>query len=353
MSQATEGTAERISRGVYRTVLAIVLSTVVILVLLSGGFVIWPLEMLFFLVAGWVFFLVRVGPQITLNIGSLLTGVLALMLFGISMHLALGWVYRATTPAGEGSLRRWRLLRTAGLASLVLLAFAAGIAAIGVVHQIVWLVLEPGPLTKGGREVAARIKSQNNMKLVALALHNHHATLSYFPPGYTVDVLGEPLHGWQTHLLPYLEQDNLFNQIQLDRPWDDQANHAAFCREIREYTLPNFGPQSDAEGYSLSHYAGNSHAFPGSKKKGLRFSDFKNGVSNTILFGEVSAGFRPWGHPLNIRDAARGLGSAVDKFGGPWPGGQTRFALGDGSVRSVSPNISPAVLKALATPAGR
>jgi hypothetical protein len=353
MSQATEGTAERISRGIYRTVLAIVLSAVVILVLLSGGFVPWPLEVLFFLVAGWIFFLVRVGPQITLNFGSLLTAVLALMLIGISMHLALGWVYRATTPAGEGSLRRWRLLRTAGLASLVLLAFAAGIAAIGVVHQVVWLVLDPGPLTKGGREVAARIKSENNMRLVALALHNHHATLGYFPPGYTVDVQGQPQHGWQTRLLPYLEQDNLYNQIQLDRAWNNEVNRASFRQDVPEYTSPVFGPRFDANGYSLSHYAGNSRVFQGSKKKGLRISDFKNGTSNIILFGEVSAGFRPWGHPLNIRDPARGVGSAVDRFGGPWPGGQTYFAFGDGSVRSVPPNSSPAILKALATPARR
>src|SRR5207245_6859986 len=128
---------------------------------------------------------------------------------------------------------------------------------------------------------------------------------------------------------------------------------AAFCREIREYTSPNFGPQFDADGYSLSHYAGNSHAFPGSKKKGLRISDFKNGTSSTILFGEVSAGFRPWGHPLNIRDPARGLGPHADTFSSPRPDGVVQFAFADGSVRAIRANVSPAVLKALATPAGR
>src|SRR5262245_28939197 len=340
MNEATEGTVERTSRNIYRTLLVGVPVAIGLVVLLSG-FVPWPLALLFYLTVGWGFFLVRVAPQVSFNIGSVLTGVLAVVLFAVFLHLALGWLYGpAGSRTADGSPRMWRRRWTAGIASLILLAFASGISALGVIHQVGWLATAPD-------------QNQNNMKNVVLALHNHHATIGYFPPGYTVDEAGRPLHGWQMRLLPYLEQDNLYNQIQLDRPWDDQANRAAFCREIHEYTSPYFGPQFDADGYSLSHYAGNSHAFPGSKKKGLRISDFKNGTSNIILFGEVSAGFRPWGHPLNVRDPARGVGSAVDRFGGPWPDGQTCFAFGDGSVRSVPPNSSPAILKAYATPARR
>jgi len=345
---------ERIARGIDRTVLVMVIGGVVLLLLLAGPVFIWPFQLLFYIVAGWAVFLVHVVPQVTISSSSVLTGFLAAALFAVCLHLALGWLYRATGPqTSDGSPRLWRWRWTAGLASFVLLIFASGIAALGVIHQVGWLVTTPAPLTQGGiREHANRVKSQNNMKLVALAMHNHHATIGYFPPGHTVDMQGQPLHGWQTRLLPYLEQDNLYHQIQLDRAWDDEVNRASFRQEVPEYTSPVFGPQFDADGYNLSHYAGNSHVFRGSKKKGLRINEFKAGISNTIFFGEVSAGFRPWGHPLNVRDPARGLGAAADKFGGPWKGGQINLAFGDGSVRSISPNIGAEVLKAFATPAG-
>jgi hypothetical protein len=92
------------------------------------------------------------------------------------------------------------------------------------------------------------------------------------------------------------------------------------------------------------------HVFPGNH--GLKLpKDFSDGTSNTLLYGEVSAGFRPWGHPLNVRDPARGLRPTADAFHGPSSAG-INFALADGSVRTVLPTVSPAVLKALATPAG-
>lgn len=345
---------ERISRGIDRTVLVVVIGGMVVLLLLAGPIVIWPMQLLFYVVAGWAFFLVRVMPQVTFSISSVLTSLAAAVLFAVCLHLAFGWLYRATVPpANDGSPRPWRRRWTAGIASLILLAFASGIAALGVVHQLGWLATAPDPMTQGGmREVAGKTKSMNNLKQVALAMHNHNATVLYFPAGYTIDAVGRPMHGWQTPLLPYLEQMKIYDQIRLDRPWDDPVNHTPLHMDIAPYTSPYFGPQHNADGYSLSHYAGNSHVLRGSKKKGMRVDDFKDGLFNTVLFGEVSAGLRPWGHPLNVRDPSKGLHRSAEAFGGPWPDGKTHFAFGDGSVRSVSPTTSPAVLKALATPAG-
>ena len=59
----------------------------------------------------------------------------------------------------------------------------------------------------------------------------------------------------------------------------------------------------------------------------------------------------PWGHPANARDPAVGLGHPAG-FGGPWRGGATNVVLADGAATFLSPDIDPAVLTALATPAG-
>jgi hypothetical protein len=54
---------------------------------------------------------------------------------------------------------------------------------------------------------------------------------------------------------------------------------------------------------------------------------------------------------MNWRDPMKGINQSPDGFGGPWEHG-TAIVLADGSVRTISKNISPAVLKALSTPNG-
>jgi Protein of unknown function (DUF1559) len=346
-----EGWQRRLTLG--RLLVVIFVAGLIILILPSGG-VIWPVQAFWSLAVGWGYFLVRVIPRVTVNAIGLVTGVVAVVLFGVGLHLLLGWIYRATHPTvAEVRPRQWRARWTGGLAMLVVLTFAAGIAAVGVAHQIGWLVTAPAPLTQGGMsDVAGRVKSQNNLRMIALAALNHESAHRRLPPGYTVDEWGRPLHGWQTQLLPYLERDDLYGRLRLDKPWDDPQNSVVFRSPVREFSSPYFGEQYDPVGYNLSHYAGNSEVFRDGRGKPLGLSAFKDGVSNTVIFGEVSAGFRPWGHPLNVRDPGRGIRASADAFAGPWSTGLTYFANADGSVRAVRSTASPAALRALATPAG-
>ena len=43
----------------------------------------------------------------------------------------------------------------------------------------------------------------NNLKQIALALHNYEEVYKVLPPAYTVDAQGRPLHSWRTLILPY------------------------------------------------------------------------------------------------------------------------------------------------------
>jgi hypothetical protein len=304
----------------------------------------------FYLVAGWAFFLARVLPQITVNANGVLTGLVGLLAFVAGLHLFARWFYAASP---DGPSRRWQFRWTLGLTALVVVMFAAGIATVGSLHQVGWLITSPEPLLGGGmRPIAARSSSGNNLKLIALGLHNfndeHQGRL---PPGHTTDRWGQPLHGWQASILPYIEHDTVHQVIHFDRPWNAAENRPALQSSIREFLYYYPDLPKEAGGYALSHYAGNVRVFP--PTTGLRMpADFPDGTTNTILLGEVSAGFRPWGHPLNLRDPARGIHSSADAFYGPRAAGYTQFVLADGSVRSVRNDISPAVLKALATPAG-
>jgi len=95
--------------------------------------------------------------------------------------------------------------------------------------------------------------------------------------------------------------------------------------------------------------AGNSQVIQQSRTS--KFASVTDGLSNTLLAGEASDGFKPWGSPENVRDPALGLRAGPESFGGPRPG-KTLILMTDGSVKSLTDKTDPAVMKAIATPNG-
>lgn len=96
------------------------------------------------------------------------------------------------------------------------------------------------PMTRRGAPEAAR-RSFCSMKLRSIAqamlvYEQEHGTL---PPACTRDADGRPLHSWRTLLLPYLEERELYDSIDLTKPWDDPANAAARKRMPQVYRCPS------------------------------------------------------------------------------------------------------------------
>lgn len=77
---------------------------------------------------------------------------------------------------------------------------------IAIIGVLVALLL---PAVQAAREAARRMKCQNNMKQVSLALQNYHDTALCFPPGGTKS----NATSWHAHVLPYLEMKNLYDQF--------------------------------------------------------------------------------------------------------------------------------------------
>src|SRR5262245_20622415 len=79
---------------------------------------------------------------------------------------------------------------------------------IAIIAVLIGLLL---PAVQKVREAAARAQCANNLKQLALAVHDYHSTYNTFPPNsiYTYDPT-RPNWSWLAHLLPLIEQDNLF-----------------------------------------------------------------------------------------------------------------------------------------------
>jgi prepilin-type processing-associated H-X9-DG protein len=312
-----------------------------------AGFAV-PIDLAFAIAVGWVFYLARVVPEIRIGWGGVLMAVVCLVGFSAGSHAFFGWLYsqvRATPPEGA---RRWSPRWTAALVSVVVLMFVAGMATAGVAHQMAWLFTADEPFAGTSRGAAMRAGSTNNLKQIGLGLHNYNEAHKSFPPFVALDGEGRPLHGWQTMILPYIEQADLYNQINLALPWDDPANARPFHTVVNMFLYPDtrVRQQTDNAGYALSYYAANA-----SMIRVRSPADVKDGASTTIMAGEVKRNLKPWGDPVNWRDLALGINRRPDGFGGPSPGG-ANFLFVDGSVRFISDRVDPRLLKALGTPAG-
>jgi Protein of unknown function (DUF1559) len=294
------------------------------------------------LVAGWRFFLARVLPEVAVNIPALVSGVLCLVLVGAGLHLFLRWVRASRIPCtSEAAQRRpWTLRKTMAVLGVVGLMFVVGLAFVGLYYQAAWLLTAKEPWSEEIRK--AQTQSQNNLHQMTIAAHEYLSTEGTFPPGATADPHGTLMHGWQSFLLPYLEGDSLYKQVDFSVPWDHPNNAAVFRTEFKPYQHQWAEERHDAAGYALSHYAANVHLLGGTRRVTFEEIQAGPGVSKIVLFGEVGSHFKPWGQPANWRDPSLEFNSSPNSFGSPSAASASRyprlvqFAMADGSVRIFS-----------------
>jgi prepilin-type N-terminal cleavage/methylation domain-containing protein len=235
------------------------------------------------------------------------------------------------------------------------------------------------PAVRRVREPAERAQCQNNFKQLMLAMHNFESTgrpASFsstghpdapadhlFPPGcFGPGTIPEERLSWVVALLPYIEQQSLFNQFNLEKGYAENVPAA----QTRIKTLLCPALKDVATGDAVTPYvamSGIGHAAaeqpagaPGNGFMGYdrltSMSMIKDGTSNTIALMETRFGLGPW---------ARGGSSTLRGFDPtdvPLHGDQRPFgghtgiitaAMADGSVRFLLSSIDPKKLAAAIT----
>ncbi len=171
---------------------------------------------------------------------------------------------------------------------------ACGVALVCVVAILIALLL---PAVQAAREAARRTQCQNNIKQLGLAMLSYNDTHRTFPPAYIEDENGQPMHSWRTMILPFMEQNHLYNQYDFNKPWNDEANQFVVNHPVPAFRCPS----SSSTGLTETQYfvvTGHGLLFDGQQARTAGF--VADGLSNTIMIVEVEGMNTQWAEPKDI-----------------------------------------------------
>ena len=255
------------------------------------------------------------------------------------------------------------------------------------------------PAVQQAREAARRTECKNKLKQIGIALHNYHDVNSAFPPGAVSVSNGL---SWLVSVLPFMEQDNLFEQFDFSIAHNSGVNNPFRQQRMGIYLCPSGSEEraDDNNNDYTTHYYGilgptgqnpvtmvdyrdsdgthGGFSFEGLFQYGTtsvkKFRDITDGTSNTAVVGEISWGDRN-GNPTRYRPWTRGGSSGGSgymapaknfaqqingddtslfndmNFGSNHPGG-AQFLYGDGTVAFISENVDYGVYLSTASIAG-
>jgi hypothetical protein len=183
--------------------------------------------------------------------------------------------------------------------------------------------------------------STENLKQIGLAFLNHESAYTYLPIDFA-DKDGKPLLSWRVAILPYLEEQALYNQFKLDEPWDSANNKELIEKMPKIYTPVRVKAKAGETFYQV--FVGEDALF-GPKKKPTIIS-ITDGTSNTgAVFeaGEPVIWSKPADLPFDVKKPLPKLGGLFD--------GEFHVVFCDGSVHLFKKNPDEKELKNFIMPA--
>jgi len=214
------------------------------------------------------------------------------------------------------------------------------------------MVIKPGEPTTAERYQAVKAR----LKDIGLALHNFHDKNRFFLPTPAdhpeyYDENGRLKVSWRVHLLPFLDQKELYEQFKLDEAWDSPHNAPLAKKMPDAFRSPDTPAGSDKTRYRV---------FEGKREKNntsdealtslfplgtpARIRDTLDGTSNTVMVVEVGPDKAvEWSKPggLKLEHPPEELGAT---------GSAVAILKGDGSVKLIKKDLDDTQWRAIVGP---
>ncbi len=200
-------------------------------------------------------------------------------------------------------------------------------------------------MLKEGEQNSLRVA---NLRDLALALLNYEDTYRQFPAAAShlhrvkigdqikTDVKSKYPHSWRVALLPFLDQQRLYDQYRFDEPWDSEANKKVLEQMPDVYRSPNDAPESTNTSYFV--FTGPETVFP--PDTATKVSQITDGTSRTISMVELKRAV-PWTKPEDVEYASDKPMPKLET----WTPGKLIAAFVDGHVDTLALDMDEKTLR--------
>src|SRR5688572_19545973 len=140
-----------------------------------------------------------------------------------------------------------------------------------------------------------KTESAIHLDAIAMGLFKYHVKFGSLPPAVVLGPDGRTQHSWRVAILPFLEEQDLFEQYALNEPWDSPNNQKLLLLAPDYYRAPDEKPDSPNTSYFVM--TGKGTIFEG--PKGISAAEVTDGMTNTMVVVESRRDV-PWTNPEDI-----------------------------------------------------
>jgi prepilin-type processing-associated H-X9-DG protein len=252
-----------------------------------------------------------------------------------------------TIPAGSKSTRG-RPIVTRSNIGLVITFCVAALALLGVIVVATTRIVRPA--LSQIRQSAVVSDCEENLQRITMALLAYEAANGHFPPAYTVDSAGQPMHSWRVMILPYMgpEEQQLYQMYNLAEPWDGPQNLQLVNQMPDVFRCADDTESMPGETSYLA-VVGQGMVFTG--KDSTKLADIQDGAGQTMMVVESAGSGIAWTQPRDVDAVMLTYGINSDRRGSLRAGHRhlANVAMVDGSVHRLPLEVSSNELRAMAT----
>jgi len=158
------------------------------------------------------------------------------------------------------------------------------------------------PAISCAREAARQMQCANQLKQIALALQNYKEANKCFPPACIADKDGKPMHSWRVLILPYLDEEPLYNQYNFNEPWNGPNNKELLANRPRVFACPSDERANSQNATCTSYIAvvGEKTAWNNCIAKNPNGNDLREKQDSSVLVIESAGANIGWTEPRDL-----------------------------------------------------